>query len=226
MFFNRLTEKERKAIDRRSFSFSRKVLKCCITILCIRDTRAHVMSYFDTTRVAAIALFSALWSVLNSIFAPIVFRIFGLPILCDMVGFATLILTVWLARKLGAATVVGAIATVVNFLFYPSGFHFLGFTAASIVFDMTAKLTGYDGCFKKRSFTIVSMMFLSVLSAAVACLIIGTFFMAAPALANWGGILGWAGLHAVGGAVGGLVGVALVTGLAARGFQRIRTKNR
>jgi hypothetical protein len=143
-----------------------------------------------------------------------------------MVGFATLILTVWLVRKFGAATVVGAIATVVNFIFYPNGFHFLGFTAGSVVFDITAKLTGYDGCFKTPSFTTVSMMFLSVLSAAVAGLIIGTFFMAAPALVNWGGILGWAGLHAVGGAVGGLVGVILVTGLAARGFQRIHTKNR
>ena len=64
------------------------------------------------------------------------------------------------------------------------------------------------------------MLSVSVLSAAVAGLIIGTFFMAAPALANWGGILGWAGLHSVGGIIGGVIGIVLVTGLDARGVRR------
>jgi len=182
------------------------------------------MTFFHSREVAAIALFSALWGVLNSIFAPIVFRMFGLPILCDMVGFATLTLTVWWIRKFGAATAVGIIATVINFVFNPYGVHFLGFTAASIVFDITAKLVGYDRGFKNSLLTTISMLSVSVLSAAVAGLIIGTFFMAAPALARWGGILGWAGLHAVGGVIGGFIGIALVTGLAARGVRRMDVK--
>ena len=86
------------------------------------------MPYFNSRELAGIALFSALWGVLNSIFSPIVFRMFGLPILCDMIGFALLSLTVWWVRKLGAATSVGLISTVINFIFNPSGFHFLGFT--------------------------------------------------------------------------------------------------
>jgi len=167
--------------------------------------------------VAAIALFSALWGVLNSIFAPIVFRMFGLPILCDMIGFAVLTLAVWRIRKFGVTTVIGVIATVINFIINPGGVHFLGFTVASIVFDTTAKLIGYDRCFKKPLSAAVSMLSNSVLSAAVAGIIIGTFFMAAPALAAWGGVLGWAGLHAVGGVIGGFIGIALVTSLAARG---------
>jgi len=182
------------------------------------------MAYFNTRETAAVALFAALWGVLNSIFAPIVFRMFGLPILCDIVGFAVLSLTVWWIRKFGAATVVGLIATVVNFVFNPSGFHFLGFTAASIVFDITAMLIGYDRCLKKPLFVTVSMLSVSVLSAAVAGLIIGTFFMAAPALATWGGVLGWAGLHAIGGVIGGFIGVTLVVGLAARGVRRTDVK--
>ena len=182
------------------------------------------MTCFDSREVAAIALFSALWGVLNSIFAPIVFRMFGLPILCDMVGFAILTLAVWWVRKFGAATAVGIIATVINFIFNPGGVHFLGFTVASIVFDITAKLIGYDRCFKKLIFTTISMLSVSVLSAAVAGLIIGTFFMAAPALANWGGVLGWAGLHAVGGIIGGVIGIVLVTGLDARGVRRTDVK--
>jgi len=183
------------------------------------------MAYFNTREIAAIALFAALWGVLNSIFAPIVFRMFGLPILCDMVGFAVLILTVWWIRKFGAATVVGLIATVINFIFNPGGVHFLGFTAASIVFDMTVRFIGYDRCLKKPLFVTVSMLSVSVLSAAVAGLIIGTFFMATPALARWGGVLGWAGLHAAGGVIGGFIGITLVTGLSTRGVRRMDVKN-
>ena len=183
------------------------------------------MTYFGSREVAAIALFSALWGVLSSIFAPIVFRVFGLPILCDMIGFAILILAVWWIRKFGAAITVGVIATVVNFVFNPYGFHFLGFTAASVVFDVAARLIGYCSCFKKPLFTTVSMLSTSVLSAAVAGLIIGMFFMVAPALVRWGGVLGWAGLHAAGGVIGGFIGITLVIGLTTRGVRRMEMKN-
>jgi len=179
------------------------------------------MTYFDSREVAAIALFSALWGVLNSIFAPIVFRMTGLPILCDMIGFAILTLTVWWVRKFGAATAVGLIATVVNFVFNPGGFHFLGFTVASIAFDIAAKLIGYNRSFKNSLFATASMLPVSVLSAALAGLIIGTFFMAAPALAKWGGVLSWAGLHAIGGVIGGIIGIVLVVSLATRGVRRM-----
>ncbi|MBS7632677.1 hypothetical protein KEJ15_03525 [Candidatus Bathyarchaeota archaeon] len=149
---------------------------------------------------------------------------FGLPILCDMIGFAVLILSAWWIRKFGAVTAVGLIATVVNFVFNPGGFHFLGFTAASIVLDAMTRLAGYDRCFKSSLSTMVSMFSVSVLSAAVAGLIISIFFMVAPALARWGGVLGWAGLHAVGGIVGGFVGITLVTGLSIRGVRRVGVK--
>jgi hypothetical protein len=176
------------------------------------------MKYFTSRDVAAIALLAGLWGVLNSIFAPIVFQMFGLPILCDMIGFAVLTLSVWWVRKLGAATSVGVIATVINFIFNPGGVHFLGFTAASVVFDVAAGLIGYNRCFKKASFTTVSVFSVSILSAAVAGLIIGNFFMVAPALAKWGGVLGWAGLHAVGGIIGAFIGTAWVAGLTNRGI--------
>jgi hypothetical protein len=182
------------------------------------------MTYFQSRDIAVIAIFSGLWGVLNSIFSPIVFQMFGLPILCDMIGFAVLILTVWWTRKFGAATAVGLIATVINFVFNPGGVHFLGFTVASIVFDIAAKLIGYDRSFKNSLFATVSMLPVSVLSAAVAGLNIGTFFMAAPALARWGGVLGWAGLHAAGGVIGGIIGIVLVTGLTTRGVLRTGVK--
>jgi hypothetical protein len=196
-----------------------------VTILSFRNTERNVVPYYNSRQIAAIALLSALWGVLNSIFSPIMFNMFGLPILCDMMGFAALSVTVWWVRKLGAATVVGLIATAINFIFNPGGVFFLGFTAASIVFDVVSWLARYNVYFKKTSLVALSLLSVSVLSAAVAGLIIGTYFMAGPALAKWGGVLGWAGLHAVGGTIGGFIGISLVAALVARGFPRIDAKS-
>lgn len=178
------------------------------------------MTYFNTREMAAIALFAALWGVLASFVAPIVFRATGLPILCDVVGFAILILAVWWIRKFGAVALVGITATIVNFIFNPGGFHFLGFTAASIIFDVIARMIGYRRSFKNPLSIVISMLFPSVFSAAIAGFIIGMFFTEASLLAKRGGVLGWAGLHAFGGVIGGLVGIILVTALVSRGFKR------
>jgi hypothetical protein len=43
------------------------------------------MPYFRSVDLAAIALSAGLWGVLNSIFSPIFFQMFGLPFLCDRV---------------------------------------------------------------------------------------------------------------------------------------------
>lgn len=179
------------------------------------------MQRLNSRDVAAIAMFAALWGVINSLFAPVVFRMIGLPILCDLIGFAVLALTVWWTSKFGTATLVGLVATVANFVFNPSGFQFLGFTAASVVFDITTRLIGYGNCFRNSTFTTVSVLFVSAVSAAVAGLIIGSFFMLPVALARWGGVIGWAGLHTIGGILGAFIGVLLITGLNTRTAQGI-----
>jgi len=178
------------------------------------------MTYFNSRDVAAIALCSALWGVLNSIFSPIFFQMFHLPFLCDLIGFSSLTLAVWWTRKFGTAAVVGLIATVINFLFptRPDSVFFLGFTLASFVFDVLTRLVGYRNCFEKALTGTVSLVLISVLSAAVAGSIIGLFFMPASALATRGGVLGWAALHAVGGVIGGFVGAPLTAALTARGI--------
>lgn len=180
------------------------------------------MQHFKSKDIASIAVFSALWGILNSTISPIFFRVTGLPLLCDLVGFSVLAITVWWVRKPGAASFVGVIATVVNFVFNPGGFHFLGFTAASIVFDALTCLMGYGRIFKSANSTAAYTLVVSVASAAVAGLIIGTFFMAGPALARWGGVLGWAGLHALGGFIGGFIGVTIVMALTARGVRSLK----
>ena len=178
------------------------------------------MPYFNSRDVAAIALCSALWGVLNSIFSPVFFQMFHLPFLCDLIGFSSLTLTVWWTRKFGTATAIGLIATIINFAFptRPDTVFFLGFTVASFVFDALARLVGYRNLFEKALTGTVSLVLISVISAAVAGSIIGSFFMSAVALAGVGGVLGWAALHAVGGVIGGVIGAPLATALTKRGI--------
>lgn len=172
---------------------------------------------FGARNLATMALFSALWGVLNSIFSPVVFRMTGLPILCDMVGFASLTLAVLLIGRFGSASIVGVIATLINFIFNPAGVHFLGFTVAGIVYDFLAKLMGYKRAFNSISRTTTLIVLNSVLSAAVAGLIIGSFLMPPEALVRWGGALGWSALHVAGGLIGGLIGAASIAALVRRG---------
>ena len=176
------------------------------------------MVHFGTRDLAGITIFAALWGVLNATISPVFFRLFHLPFLCDLIGFAALILAVWWVRKLGTATFVGFIATIINFMFRPDAVHFFGFTAASILFDVTSSLTGYGRLFEKKLLGSIVLFALSVFSAAVAGLIIGTFFMEPGPLQRWGGILAWSGLHATGGVIGGTLGVTLMNALTARGI--------
>jgi len=132
-----------------------------------------------------------------------------------LIGFAALILAVWWIRKLGTATAVGFIALIINLLARPSALHFFGFFAASVMFDILIFLSRYKRLEQRLVGSIV-LFVSSVLSAAIAGLIIGSFFMSPTALTQWGGILGWAGLHAIGGVIGGGIGVTLANALSAR----------
>jgi hypothetical protein len=174
------------------------------------------MTYFNSRDIAAIALCAALWGVLNSIFSPIVFSITHLPLLCDLIGFTVLTVVAWWIRKAGAITAIGLIATIINFILNPQALTFLGFTAAAFVFDLISSIVGFNFFFKKAANTITMAIVISTLSAAVAGFIIGSFFMAGPALSLWGGVAGWAGLHSVGGVIGGTIGATLVAALNSR----------
>src|SRR5512136_2536528 len=167
------------------------------------------MAYFNTRDVAAIAMCGALWGVLNTLLAPSFFRMTGMPFLCDLIGFAVLIIGAWWIRKPGALSIVGFIATLIN-LGLGAGVQFLGFLAASVFFDVVITIIGYCRAFKEPAYIGVSMMLVSIASAAVAGTIIGAVFMANTTLAKWGGVIGWAGLHMMGGVIGGLIGVLLV----------------
>lgn len=172
----------------------------------------NVATYFNTRDLAAIAICAALWAILNRMLSPIFFSMFGLPFLCDLIGFAVLILATWWIKKFGAITIIGITATIIT-LALNGGIQFLGFTAASIFFDLATKLTGYNFSFKKPTFIVIKMMTISIISAAIAGYLIGLFFMPSAALSGSGGIIGWAGLHAIGGVMGGIIGTFLIFAL-------------
>ncbi len=170
------------------------------------------MTYFNSRNIGAIALCVALMGVLNALIAPVFWRVTHLPFLCDLLGFSTLILGVWWTRKFGTATIIGLISTPINVYLNPTGLHFLGFAAAAVVFDVLTRLVGYKVCFGGLKSSAVSLVSLSAVCAAVAGFIIGILFMNLKA----GSIFFFAGLHVVGGILGGSAGVIVVKSLEAR----------
>lgn len=175
------------------------------------------MSYFNSRELAAISLSAALWAVFNWLVSPIFWQLTHLPILCDMIGVTVLIVTLWWTRKPGAGATMGIIATLLNFIFRPGAFHFLGFTVACIFFDATSRLIGYRKILDKGLTGSISLIVLSVVSTTIAGFIIGNFFMNPGFLASaFGGVLFFAAIHGGGGLIGGVLGVVIIRGLERR----------
>jgi hypothetical protein len=120
---------------------------------------------------------------------------------------------------------VGVIATVINFILRPAATHFIGFTAASILFDITTRIVGYKTCFGgSKTTNSICLVSLSVLSGGLAGFIIGNLFMAPGIIASvYGTLFVFAGLHATGGLIGGVLGFILVKALEARGVLTPKT---
>ncbi len=156
------------------------------------------------TDAAVIALSAALWSVLNATLAPIFWQLTRLPILCDTIAVVSLAVALWRVRRLGAATLTGLLATALNFALRPGATHFLGFTAASLVYDLLARAVGYGRCFSARYGPALQAA-VGTVSTWAAGLIIGAFFMGGSVP-----ILYFSALHAVGGLIGSTIGAILI----------------
>ncbi len=175
------------------------------------------MVYFTSRDIAAISMSAAIWSVLNVTLSPIFWQMTHLPFLCDLIGFACLVLVTWWTRKLGTASLTGIIATAINLFLRPSALHFSGFTAASIFFDIVSRAIGYHVLFTDNSLRrLIGLVGLSLMSGAVAGSIIGSFFMDPGVLSRIGGFLFFVCLHSTGGIIGGTLGFVLVKALESR----------
>lgn len=175
------------------------------------------MAYFNARDVAVMAMCATLWAVLSITIAPIFWKLTHMPFLCDIIGAISLILSLWWARKFGAITITGIVATILTLALRPMATHFFGFTTASVVFDVLARLIGYKNCLEKPMPSVISLLTISIASMAIAGAIIGLLFMSPHIIAAvYGGVAFFASLHAVGGAIGGGIGIALVRALEAR----------
>ncbi len=178
------------------------------------------MPRLDTRDIVAISLVASTWAILNVTITPIFWQATRLPILCDMVGASLLILTIWWTKKPLCASAMGLIATVLNFILRPTALHFLGFTAASFIFDISSWAIGYRNLLDRRLIGSVLLVLISVISTLIAGLIIGSFFMAPTLVSSaYGGIAFFAFFHGLGGFIGGILGVIIINGLRARGIK-------
>jgi len=155
----------------------------------------------------------ALWAILNALISPIFWQLSHMPFLCDLLAFTSLTLVVWWTRKLGAATLTGVVVAALTLILNPAAFHIFAFMAASIIFDIATKGVGYHNCLDKVVVSMACVIFFSTLSAGLAGAIIGSIFMDIRTLT---GVLTFAGLHAVGGTLGGAIGFTVIRALAAR----------
>ena len=159
---------------------------------------------FGADDAAVIAVSAAFWSVLNATLAPLFWQATRLPILCDLLATISLIAAAWWVRKLGAATLVGLLATLLNFILRPGALHFLGFTVASAVFDALTRAIGYERCFSGGAGPAL-LAAAGTASTWVAGLIIGALFMGGSVPLAW-----FSALHALGGLIGSLFGIAII----------------
>ena len=175
------------------------------------------MVYFSNRDITAVTMSATLWAVLNWLITPIFWNLTHLPILCDMIGVSLLVLTAWWTGKPGAASFMGALATLLNYVLRPDSPHFVGFTVASVFFDIAVSAIGNERVMGGGKLGNAVLMSISVLSAMVAGSIIGAFFMNPQILsAMFGGAAIFAVIHGAGGLVGGVLGVLIVRGLEAR----------
>lgn len=171
------------------------------------------MTYFTTRQVAAIAMCAAYWAIFNNTLSPILFRLSGMPFLCDFLAFTTLVLVGWWTRKFGVMSLTGLLVTGLTFMLQPNAFQMIGFLIVSILFDIATKIMGYNNSFNRIAPSTLILISLSTIFAFIAGLIIGSIFMNLPTM---GAVLTWGGLHAIGGFIGSVTGLVIMNLLRSR----------
>jgi len=81
------------------------------------------------------------------------------------------------------------------------------------VFDLLTRAVGYNRIFNKPLVGSIAAVLISIACAGLAGMIIGALFMS---MTTYQAVLAFAGLHAIGGVLGGLVGVGIVASLKGR----------
>jgi hypothetical protein len=175
-------------------------------------------TYFKTIDVAFVAIFSALWIVMNLTLGPLSFQLMGLPILHDFGIFFTLLLVAWITGRFGASIIVAIIGTLIAI---PLGAPILiiGFVGAAFVFDALLFLNHHRIGHSIRDFGIAASA--TIVSAYIAGVFIGLFFMGNGTV--WA-LTVWGGWHLVGGMVATAITLPIIAGLERANVRKLAGK--
>jgi len=171
-----------------------------------------LMGYLTSKDIGVISVMAAFWAIINATISPIFWRLTHLPFFCDLLALISLSITLWWTRKFGSGIIVGIIATLLNFVLRPGALFFLGFTVASVFFDIFLYLLKYERVFS-TSRGLVLLVVSGVLSTWIAGLIIGTFFMSFRVIKA---VLLFSVLHSLGGLIGSVLSIAIIKSLEVR----------
>jgi hypothetical protein len=175
-------------------------------------------TYFRTVDVAFIAVFSALYIVMNLTLGPLSFQLLGLPILHDFGIFFTLLLVAWITGRLGTSIAVAFIGTAIAILLGAPPL-IIGFAASAILFDFL--LVANHHKIRNSIKGLVVPAIATIVSAYFAGVIIGVLFMSNGiqwALTIWGG---W---HLVGGVLTIAITLPIIAALEKANLRRLANK--
>jgi len=169
-----------------------------------------------TVDIALISVLSAMWIVLHIYFGPIGFQMFHLPIFCDISAFVTLIIAIWIIGKFGGASTIGIIGSLIVMGIRAKPFQ-LGFLASAIIFDILCLIIQHKPL--KGIGNVLGLSVITVTSAYIAGIIIGTVFMAGDI---WWALTFWGGWHAVGGLLSVIIALPIIGSLEKAGVRRLK----
>ncbi|MEM2522859.1 MAG: hypothetical protein QXW82_06900 [Candidatus Bathyarchaeia archaeon] len=164
--------------------------------------------HFKSVDIALIAIFAAMWAVLNLTVGPVGFKLFRLPIFCDFSVYFTLLLATWASGKIGAPSAVGVIGALIVLAVRPDSTQMIGFLTSAFLFDALMTLCEHKIRFKPYNLAVAAIA--TVASAYFAGVVIGTVFMRGSlewALTSWGV---W---HLIGGVIGLITAVPVIGAL-------------
>ncbi len=175
-------------------------------------------THFGTVDTAFIAVFSALYIVMNLTLGPLSFQLLGLPILHDFGIFFTLLLVAWITGRLGISIAVAFIGSAIAILLGAPPL-IIGFAASAILFDFLLIANHHKIRNSIRGLIVPAMA--TIVSAYIAGVIIGVLFMSNGiqwALTIWGG---W---HLIGGVLTIAITLPMIAALEKANIRRLANK--
>ena len=178
--------------------------------------RSNKNNIFSTVDIALVAVFTALWAVLNLTLGPLSFQLLHLPILHDFGVFLTLLLVTWITGRFGTSLLAGIIGSVIAILM-GGPILIVGFAAAAILFDLMMLASRHKIRISLKSLLIAAIS--TIVSAYFAGAVIGIFFMGNGT--QWA-LTFWGGWHLIGGILAVTVALPIIVVLEKANIRKIK----